>query len=137
MAMASWRTAAVTLLSFSSGLPLGLVWIAIPDWLRTAGVDIRMVGLVTLAQAPSGAVIGIATLRLDGRLCDEHLVGRFDLEVHDLNQEPWLARDAQIIAAPTLVREQPLPVQRIIGSLSDVQRVLVGLGFPPHEPVDP
>ncbi|HVK70575.1 MAG TPA: circadian clock KaiB family protein [Polyangium sp.] len=71
------------------------------------------------------------------RLCDEHLVGRFDLEVHDLNQEPWLARDAQIIAAPTLVREQPLPVQRIIGSLSDVQRVLVGLGFPPHEPVDP
>lgn len=52
MAMASWRTAAVTLLSFSSGLPLGLVWIAIPDWLRTAGVDIRIVGLVTLAQAP-------------------------------------------------------------------------------------
>ena len=52
LAMASWRTAAVTLLSFSSGLPLGLVWIAIPDWLRTAGVDIRIVGLVTLAQAP-------------------------------------------------------------------------------------
>lgn len=52
MAMASWRTAAVTLLSFSSGLPLGLVWIAIPDWLRSAGVDIRVVGLVTLAQAP-------------------------------------------------------------------------------------
>ncbi|MDC0740219.1 circadian clock KaiB family protein [Polyangium mundeleinium] len=71
------------------------------------------------------------------RLCDEHLVGRFDLEVHDLNQEPWLARDAQIIAAPTLVRERPLPVQRLIGSLSDVQRVLVGLGLPPHEQGDP
>ena len=52
LAMTSWRTAVVTLLSFSSGLPLGLVWIAIPDWLRTAGVDIRIVGLVTLAQAP-------------------------------------------------------------------------------------
>jgi PAT family beta-lactamase induction signal transducer AmpG len=52
LAMASWRTAAVTLLSFSSGLPLGLVWIAIPDWLRSSGVDIRVVGLVTLAQAP-------------------------------------------------------------------------------------
>ncbi|MCP3103879.1 MFS transporter [Myxococcus sp. K15C18031901] len=51
-AMASWRTAAVTLLSFSSGLPLGLVWIAIPDWLRSIGVDIRVVGLITLAQAP-------------------------------------------------------------------------------------
>jgi len=52
LAMASWRTASVTLLSFSSGLPLGLVWIAIPDWLRSSGVDIRVVGLVTLAQAP-------------------------------------------------------------------------------------
>jgi PAT family beta-lactamase induction signal transducer AmpG len=51
-AMASWRTASVSLLSFSSGLPLGLVWIAIPDWLRTSGVDIRVIGLVTLAQAP-------------------------------------------------------------------------------------
>src|SRR4030065_2224976 len=52
LAMRSWRTASVTLLSFSSGLPLGLVWIAIPDWLRSSGVDIRVVGLVTLAQAP-------------------------------------------------------------------------------------
>ncbi|MFQ5671058.1 MAG: MFS transporter [Acidobacteriota bacterium] len=51
-AMASWRTASVVLLSFSSGLPLGLVWIAIPDWMRSAGVDIRVVGLITLAQAP-------------------------------------------------------------------------------------
>jgi len=51
-AMMSWRTASVSLLSFSSGLPLGLVWIAIPDWMRTAGVDIRIIGLITLAQAP-------------------------------------------------------------------------------------
>jgi MFS transporter, PAT family, beta-lactamase induction signal transducer AmpG len=50
--MTSWRTAAVSLLSFSSGLPFGLVLIAIPDWLRTIGVDIRVVGMVTLAQAP-------------------------------------------------------------------------------------
>jgi PAT family beta-lactamase induction signal transducer AmpG len=51
-ALSSWRTAAVVLLSFSSGMPLGLVWIAIPDWMRAAGVDIRIVGLFTLAQAP-------------------------------------------------------------------------------------
>src|SRR5512144_774492 len=51
-AMRSWRTASVALLSFASGLPLGLVWIAIPDWLRSVGVDIRVVGLITLAQAP-------------------------------------------------------------------------------------
>lgn len=51
-ALTSWRTAAVTLLSFSSGLPLGLVWIAIPDWMRSIGVDLRIVGLFALAQAP-------------------------------------------------------------------------------------
>ncbi len=51
-AMKSRRTAAVALLSFSSGLPLGLVWIAIPDWMRDIGVDIRIVGLFTLAQVP-------------------------------------------------------------------------------------
>jgi PAT family beta-lactamase induction signal transducer AmpG len=50
--MRSWRTASVTLLSFSSGLPLGLVWYSIPDWMRDIGVDIRLVGLFTLAQAP-------------------------------------------------------------------------------------
>jgi len=50
--MGSWRLASVSLLSFSSGLPLGLVWIAIPTWMKQEGVDIRVVGLFTLAQAP-------------------------------------------------------------------------------------
>ncbi len=51
-ALSSRRTLAVTLLSFSSGLPLGLVWYAIPDWLRKSGADIRIVGLITVAHAP-------------------------------------------------------------------------------------
>jgi MFS transporter, PAT family, beta-lactamase induction signal transducer AmpG len=51
-AMTSWRTASVTLMSFASGMPLGLVWLAIPDWMRDIGVDIRIVGLFTVAQAP-------------------------------------------------------------------------------------
>src|SRR5438094_226309 len=51
-AFTSWRVGAVALLSFSSGLPLGLVWIAIPTWLTMAGVDLKTVGVVTLAQAP-------------------------------------------------------------------------------------
>jgi PAT family beta-lactamase induction signal transducer AmpG len=51
-AMTSWRTASVALLSFSSGLPLGVVWIALPDWMRNSGIDIRIVGMVTLAHAP-------------------------------------------------------------------------------------
>jgi PAT family beta-lactamase induction signal transducer AmpG len=50
--MSSWRTASVALLSFASGLPLGLVWYAIPDWMRDIGVDIRIVGLFSLAQVP-------------------------------------------------------------------------------------
>jgi len=51
-AFASWRTWSVVLMSFASGIPLGLVWIAIPDWMRDIDVDIRIVGLFTLAQVP-------------------------------------------------------------------------------------
>ena len=51
-AFTSWRTWSVVLMSFASGMPLGLVWIAIPDWMRNIGVDIRIVGLFTLAQIP-------------------------------------------------------------------------------------
>jgi MFS transporter, PAT family, beta-lactamase induction signal transducer AmpG len=50
--MRSWRTASVAIMSFASGLPLGLVYVAIPDWMRSIGVDIKVVGLITLAQAP-------------------------------------------------------------------------------------
>ena len=51
-ALTSWRTASVSLLSFSSGMPLALVWISIPDWMRDQGIDLRIIGLVTLAHAP-------------------------------------------------------------------------------------
>ena len=48
----SWRLLSVALLSFASGLPLGLVWIAVPVWMARAGIDIKIIGLFTLAQAP-------------------------------------------------------------------------------------
>jgi PAT family beta-lactamase induction signal transducer AmpG len=51
-ALSSWRTASISMLAFASGMPLGMVWIAIPDWLKSQGVDIKTVGLITLAQAP-------------------------------------------------------------------------------------
>lgn len=60
-------------------------------------------------------------------ICDEHLEGRYDLEVVDVYQQPVLARDEQIIAAPTLVRKLPLPLRRIIGDMSQRDRVLLGL----------
>jgi hypothetical protein len=66
----SWRLLSVSLLSFSSGLPLGLVWIAIPTWMARVGVDIKVIGLFALAQAPVGVLllagwrIGTGTTRL-------------------------------------------------------------------------
>jgi circadian clock protein KaiB len=60
-------------------------------------------------------------------ICDEHLEGRYDLEVIDVYQQPVLARDNQIIAAPTLIKEAPLPLRRIIGDMSNRDRVLAGL----------
>ena len=61
------------------------------------------------------------------QICEEHLDGRYTLEVTDIYQYPQLARDEQIIAAPTLIKELPLPLRRIIGDLSDREKVLFGL----------
>jgi len=60
-------------------------------------------------------------------ICDEHLEGRYDLEVVDLYQQLVLAREEQIFAAPTLVKKRPLPLRRIIGDMSQRDRVLLGL----------
>ena len=61
------------------------------------------------------------------KLCEEHLQGRYDLEVIDIYQHPQLAKDEQIIAVPTLVKKLPAPLRRLIGDLSDTERVLLGL----------
>ena len=61
------------------------------------------------------------------KLCEEHLQGRYELEVVDLYQQPQLAQGEQIIAAPTLIKKLPLPLRRIIGDMSKAERVLVGL----------
>ena len=61
------------------------------------------------------------------RICDEELPGRYHIEIIDLVENPQLARDAQIIALPTLVRQMPQPLRKILGDLSDTARVLLGL----------
>jgi len=66
------------------------------------------------------------------KLCEEHLAGKYQIEVIDLLQNPQLARGDQIIAVPTLVRKLPEPVRKIIGDLSDQERVLVGLDLRPR-----
>jgi len=66
------------------------------------------------------------------KLCDEHLPGVYHIEVIDLVQNPKLAQGDQILAIPTLVRRLPTPVRKIIGDLSNTERVLVGLDLRPH-----
>ena len=67
-------------------------------------------------------------------ICEEHLVGRYRIEVIDLLQQPQLAAGDQILAVPTLVRRLPEPLKKIIGNLSDRERVLVGLDLRPDGP---
>ncbi len=66
------------------------------------------------------------------RLCEEHLAGTYSIEVIDLLERPQLARGDQIVAVPTLVRKLPVPVRKIIGDLSNTERVLVGLDLRPR-----
>ena len=63
------------------------------------------------------------------QLCETELKGNFDLEVIDVYQQPILARDGQIVATPTLVREFPQPVRRLIGNLSNAASLFVGLNL--------
>ena len=79
--------------------------------------------LYTAGQSPKS----LAALDNLKRVCEEHLAGRYSIEVIDLLKNPRLAKDDQIVAIPTLVRKLPEPLRRIVGDLSDTERALVGL----------
>jgi len=66
------------------------------------------------------------------RICEEHLKGQYHIEVIDLLKQPQLAKGDQILAVPTLVRKLPQPIKKIIGDLSNTERVLVGLDLRPR-----
>jgi circadian clock protein KaiB len=76
------------------------------------------------------SLIALANLK---RLCDEHMPGEYHIEVIDLLQNPQLAAGDQILAIPTLVRNLPVPIKKIIGDLSDTERTLVGLDLRPSK----
>jgi circadian clock protein KaiB len=63
------------------------------------------------------------------KICEEHLAGQYQIEIIDLIKQPQLAADDQILAIPTLVRKLPEPLRKIIGDLSNTERVLVGLNL--------
>jgi circadian clock protein KaiB len=83
--------------------------------------------LYVAGQTPK-SVEAFANLK---RICEEHLEGRYRIEVIDLLKNPTLARGDQILAIPTLVRKLPEPVKKIIGDFSNTERVLVGLNLRP------
>ena len=79
------------------------------------------------------SLLAIANLK---RICEEHLQGRYTVEVVDLVQRPQLASRDQILAIPTLVRKLPEPIKKIIGDLSNADKVLVGLDVRPVHTAD-
>src|ERR1700688_4052074 len=79
--------------------------------------------LYITGQTPRSA----ASIRNLRDVCDEYLEGRFELQVIDLYQRPELAKEAQVVAAPTLIKRLPLPLRRLVGDLSDKREVLLGL----------
>jgi circadian clock protein KaiB len=83
--------------------------------------------LYTAGQTPKS----LAAIKNLKRVCEEHLAGRYEIEIVDLLKNPRLAKDDQIVAIPTLVRKLPDPVRKIIGDLSDTERALVGLQLKP------
>ena len=83
--------------------------------------------LYTAGQTPK-SVLAFNNLK---RICEEHLNGQYQIEVIDLLQNPQLAREDQILAIPTLVRKLPEPLRKIIGDLSNKERVLLGLDVRP------
>jgi circadian clock protein KaiB len=86
-----------------------------------------------VAGQTSKSMIAFANLK---KVCEEHLAGKYTIEVVDLLVNPQLARGDQIVAIPTLVRKLPEPIRKIIGDLSNTERVLVGLQLRPARSKD-
>src|SRR5512135_1827029 len=86
--------------------------------------------LYVAGQTPK-SLLAFANLK---RLCEKHLAGQYRIEVVDLLENPQLARGDQIFAIPTLVRKLPPPLKKIIGDLSNTERVIVGLDIRPAQP---
>jgi len=67
------------------------------------------------------------------RVCEQHLKGRYDLQVIDIHEQAQLARNEQIVAVPTLIKRLPAPLQRLVGNMSDLDKVLFGLDLRKRE----
>jgi len=95
--------------------------------MAVADTETFLLRLYVAGQTPK-CIRAFANLK---RICEEHLAGHYHIEMVDLLQNPQLARGDQILAVPTLVRRLPEPIKKIIGDLSNTERVLVGLDLRP------
>src|SRR6188768_3933679 len=93
------------------------------------GAEVWRLRLYVAGQTPK-SLTAFANLK---KICEEHLAGRYLIEVIDLVQQPQLAAGDQIVAIPTLVRKLPEPLRRIVGDLSNTERTLVGLQLRPAQ----
>jgi circadian clock protein KaiB len=100
---------------------------AISEAARSRAADRYVLRLYVTGSTPR-STRAIANIRA---LCEKHLAGRYDLEVVDIYQQPVLAKGEQIIAAPTLVKKLPSPLRKVIGDLSNTEKVLMGLDIRP------
>jgi len=92
-----------------------------------ASEEVRILKLYVAGQNPK-SMAAFANLK---RICEEHLAGKYRIEIVDLMKNPKLAKGDQILAIPTLVRQLPPPVKKLIGDLANTERVLVGLDLQP------
>ena len=90
---------------------------------KSKSKDMWVLRLYVAGQTPK-AILAFTNLK---RICEEQLNGKYSIEVVDLLKNPHLANEFQIVALPTLIRKLPVPVRKIIGDLSDTERVLIGL----------
>lgn len=97
---------------------------------QPAAGDVWDLRLYVAGQTPR-SLAAFANLK---KICEEHLAGRYNIEVVDLVKHPQLAAGDQILAIPTLVRKLPQPLRKIVGDLRDTERALVGLQLRPGTP---
>lgn len=97
---------------------------------KRAGVNRYLLKLYVTGHSPR-AETAIANLK---RICEEELQGQYDLEIVDVAENPQAAEDDRILATPTLIKQLPPPLRRVIGDLSDKEKVLLGLEVRPRSP---
>ena len=99
-----------------------------PDAAIAAATNHKSVLRLYVTGATPRSAKAIANIK---RICEEHLQGRCELEVVDIYQQPELAEGAQLLAAPTLIKQLPEPLRRFVGDMSETEKILVGLDVVP------